>query len=96
MKQISRDELTRLAKMSSLALQDDEVDELQSTIDTILGYVNKLDELDTDGVEPVYQVTDLHNVWRQDEPSSNGPSREQLLALAPEQLNHQVKVPKVL
>ena len=96
MTEISRDELTKLATMSNIQLNDDEIDDLQNTIGRILGYVKQLDELDTDGVEPVYQVTDLQNVWRDDTPQATGPSREELLALAPEQLKQQIKVPKVL
>ena len=54
-----------------------------------------LDELDTDGVEPTFQLTGLQNVWREDEVKQNL-TREQLLALAPESEDNQVKVPKVL
>ena len=52
-------------------------------------------ELDTSGVEPTYQVTGLENVWREDEVQS-GISRDELLELAPEKQNNQVKVPQVL
>lgn len=55
-----------------------------------------LDELDVAGVEPTYQVTDLENVWRKDEVIDGGVTREQLLSLAPETLENQVKVPQVL
>jgi len=96
MTQISRDDVQHLAQLSSLQLRDDEVDNLQQDISNILGYVEQLSELDTSGVEPTYQVTDLENIWRTDEVIDYGVSREQLLALAPAQANHSVKVPKVL
>lgn len=96
MTQISRDDVQHLAQLSSLQLADDEVNDLQQDISNILGYVEQLSELDTSGVEPTYQVTDLENVWRNDEVIEYGVSREQLLALAPAQANHSVKVPKVL
>ena len=57
--------------------------------------IEQLGELDTSGVEPTYQVTGLENVWREDEVKP-GISRDELLELAPEKQNNQVKVPQVL
>lgn len=96
MTQISRDDVLHLAQLSSLQLADNEIDGLQADIANILGYVEQLGELDTDGVEPTYQVTDLDNVWRDDKVIDYGISREQLLALSPESTDNAVKVPKVL
>ena len=96
MTQISRDDVQHLAQLSSLHLSDEEVDGLQADISNILHYVEQLGELQTDGVEPTYQVTDLENVWRDDQVVDDQISREQLLSLSKESLNHQVKVPKVL
>lgn len=96
MTQISRDEVQHLAQLSSLQLTDSETDSLQKDIDNILGYVEQLGTLDTTGVEPTYQVTDLENVWRDDSLVDDHVAREQLLALSPESTDNQVKVPKVL
>lgn len=96
MTQILRDDVLRLAQLSSLQLGDDEVDALQQDIENIIGYIEQLGELDTTGIEPTYQVTGLSNVWRSDEVDQTDVAREQLLALAPEQQNNSVKVPKVL
>jgi aspartyl-tRNA(Asn)/glutamyl-tRNA(Gln) amidotransferase subunit C len=96
MTKISRDDVQHLAQLSSLQLADDEVTNLQADIEHILDYVQQLSELDTTGVEPTYQVTDLQNVWRNDTIIDSGISREQLLALSPESANNSVKVPKVL
>lgn len=96
MTQISRDEVQHLAQLSSLHLSDDEISNLQADISNILQYVNQLAELDTTGIEPTYQVSDLENVWREDQVIDDHITREQLLALAPEAANDQVKVPKVL
>lgn len=93
---ISRDDVLHLAQLSSLALDDNELVDLQADLERILGYVAQLGELNTDGVEPTYQVTDLENVWRHDEVIDYGVTREQLLALAPASQDNQVKVPKVL
>ena len=77
-------------------MSDAEAELLRVGIEKIINYINKLDELDTDGVEPTYQVTGLQNVWRDDEIVDSSVSRQQLLALAAEQSDNCVKVPKVL
>ncbi len=96
MTQISRDDVVRLAQLSSLQLAEDEVDALATDIGNIVGYIEQLGELDTQGVEPTYQVTGLTNVWRDDVVQESDVTREQLLGLAPEQQAGAVKVPKVL
>lgn len=96
MTQISRDDVQHLAQLSSLALSDDEIATMQTDLGNILEYVHQLSELDTSGVEPTYQVTDLDNVWRADIVDDYGINRDDLLALAPESKDGQIKVPKVL
>ena len=96
MTQISRDDVQHLAQLSSLQLTDDETTKLTADIENILKYIEQLSELDTQGVEPTYQVTGLSNIWREDAVIDYGVSREDLLARAPEQRDNQVKVPKVL
>lgn len=95
MTQISRDDVQHLAQLSSLQLSEDEIEGLQADMSNILTYIEQLNELDTSGIEPTYQVTDLENVWR-DDVVAEDLTREQLLALAPEVAEYQVKVPKVL
>ena len=96
MTQISTDDVRHLAQLSNIQLSDDEMVGLKEDIANILGYVEQLGELDTENVEPTYQVTDLENIWREDEVEDSTVAREQLLDLAPEAHEHQVKVPKVL
>lgn len=96
MTQISRDDVLHLAQLSSLQLTDEEINALQGDLEGIVAYINQLSVLDTNGVEPTYQVTDLENVSRDDVVIDYGVSREALLSRAPEALNNSVKVPKVL
>jgi aspartyl-tRNA(Asn)/glutamyl-tRNA(Gln) amidotransferase subunit C len=96
MTQISRDDVQHLAQLSSLQLADSEIDALQADLGNILEYVAQLSELNTTGVEPTYQVTDLDNVWRSDVVDDYGINRDDLIALAPDSLANQIKVPKVL
>ncbi len=96
MSTITNDDVRHLAQLSSLQMSDAEVESLRADIEKIINYINQLDELDTDDVEPTYQVTGLQNVWRDDEIIDSSVSRQQLLALAAEQSDNCVKVPKVL
>ena len=96
MTQISHDDVQHLAQLSSLQLTDDEVSSLQVDLESIVGYIQQLDELDTTGIEPTYQVTDLKNVWREDVVDNYGIDKASLLALAPATEAEQIKVPKVL
>lgn len=96
MTQISLKEVHHLAQLSSLQLADDEADRLRGDLEAILGYIEQLGELDTTGVEPTYQVTDLQNVWRDDVIDTYGLQSESLVALAPASKDGMIKVPKVL
>lgn len=93
---ISRDDIIKLAVLGNLKLSDSEIDTLQTDLHAILGYVQQLDELDTTGVTPAYQVSGLTNVFRNDEVNAGTVSRETLLALAPSSQQNQIRVPKVL
>lgn len=96
MADISRDEVQHLAALSSLALTSDETDAMRTTIASIIDHIATLGELDTTGVEPTYQVTDLEFVSRPDAVEQSAVGRDELLALAPDSQNYQIKVPKVL
>lgn len=85
-----------LAQLSSLQLNESEAETLRVDLARILEYIEQLAELDTEGVEPTYQVTDLQNVWRDDAIDDYGVQRASLLACAPEVEANQIKVPKVL
>lgn len=96
MADISRDEVEHLATLSSLALSSEEIDTMRDSIASILDHIDALQELDTTDVQPTYQVTDLEFVSRPDEVVESTVTREDLLALAPDSQNNQIKVPKVL
>ncbi len=97
MTQISRDDVLHLAQLSSLQLAEDEINGLQTDISNILGYVEQLNTLNTDNIEPTYQVTGLSNVWRDGKSIDYySITREELLARSEEVIDFQMKVPKVL
>lgn len=53
---ITDQEVRRVAELASLALRDDEVEKMAKDLDSILTHIDKLNELDTAGVEPMAQV----------------------------------------
>ena len=85
-----------LASLSNLSLTEDEVESLGKDLQGIIKYISQLDELDTENVEPTYQVFEMENVWRDDEVVDQGVSREELLALSEKSRDNQIEVPKVL
>ena len=93
---ITEDEIVKLAKLSSLELSGEEVKKYQSEVGTILSMIDKLKEIDTEGVEPTYQVSGNKNVMRDDVIDTNTVDPEKLLKLAPDSLKGQIRVKKVL
>lgn len=94
--EITRQDILHLAQLSNFSLEEAEIESLGNDLKNIIKYISQLDELDTDGVEPTYQVFEMENVWRPDEILPQEADREALLALAPAAQQDQIKVPKVL
>ena len=100
--EITREEIDHLAGLSDFSLNDEEKDSLATDLKNIISYISQLNELDTEGVEPTYQVFEMENVWRDDEILPQEADREALLDLVPSYLgasgvqDNQIKVPKVL
>ncbi|MDO4759988.1 MAG: Asp-tRNA(Asn)/Glu-tRNA(Gln) amidotransferase subunit GatC [Candidatus Saccharibacteria bacterium] len=93
---ISRADLKHLANLSNFSMSDEELDSLSGDLKNIVSYISELNSLDTEGVEPTYQVFEMENVWRDDEIKPMDANREELLDLTTEEKDHQIKVPKVL
>lgn len=94
--EVTEQEINHLASLSNFSLEPSERATLKRDLSGIFKYISKLDELDTSGVEPTYQVFEMKNVWRADEILNQDANREALLALTKEERDHQIKVPKVL
>ena len=96
MAKLSRDDVLKLAKLSRLRLSEDEIERFQNELSAILEYVEMLDQADTQGLDPTYQVTGLKNVMRADEVKDYGYKTEDLLKNAPAVQDGQFKVKRVL
>jgi len=92
---LTPDEVRKLALLARLELSDQEVEHLGPQLESILGFVAKLSELDTEGVEPMTTALDVYNRWRLDRVTP-GLDREAALANAPSADGECFRVPPVL
>lgn len=85
----------RVAELSRLEFDDSSKEEIKKDLNRILGFIDKLNELDTSNVEPLIFMSDAYNVLRED---TEGPSINQDDALknAPRKDSDYFRVPKVL
>ena len=94
--EVNCETIKHLAQLSNFSMSDKQAEKLTGDLKNIINYISELDKLDTDGIEPTYQVFEMENVWRDDEILPQDADREPLLALTKEEKDHQIKVPKVL
>lgn len=85
----------KVARLSRLELTDSEVQEFSSQLSAILEYVEKMNQLDTDNVEPLAHCLPIHNVFRQDVVKESL-GTDKAIANAPQRDGPFFKVPKIL
>ncbi|GAC1609797.1 MAG: Asp-tRNA(Asn)/Glu-tRNA(Gln) amidotransferase subunit GatC [Mycobacteriales bacterium] len=96
MSEITRGEVAHLARLSRLALEDAELDQLVSQLDVILGAVAKIGEVsDAEGVTPMTHAVPIENVMRPDVVVPSLP-RDDVLAGAPAAEDGRFRVPRIL
>ena len=89
---IEREQVLHVAKLSRLKLSDEEVTRLEGELSSILDHVDRLAEIDIEGVEPTSHVVPLENVLREDEPRPSL-DREVALSQAPDPHDGAFRVP---
>jgi aspartyl-tRNA(Asn)/glutamyl-tRNA(Gln) amidotransferase subunit C len=89
---IDRDQVLHVARLARLRLSGDEVERMTRELSSILDHVEKIGELELEGVEPTSHVVELENVLRDDEPRPSWP-RERVLAEAPDVAGGGFRVP---
>jgi aspartyl-tRNA(Asn)/glutamyl-tRNA(Gln) amidotransferase subunit C len=92
---IDEQQVRHIAHLSRLALTDDEISRFGKDLGDVLAYVEKLKEVNTDGVEPTAHAMPVANVFRIDEPAESL-GTEKALQNAPDKVETYFKVPKVL
>ena len=96
MAHVSRDDILKIARLARLRLTEEDIDKYGKELDSILNYVEQLQQIDTNSVKPTVQVTGLVNVMRDDTIIDYGVTNEELLSNAPAKEAGGFKVRRVL
>ncbi|MGQ9543414.1 MAG: Asp-tRNA(Asn)/Glu-tRNA(Gln) amidotransferase subunit GatC [Candidatus Bathyarchaeia archaeon] len=91
---ITSKQVRHLAWLAKIKISRSEERKYLDEISEILNYFRKLDEVDTEGVEPTYHVLELVNVARDDVPKQEAPSK--LLEIVPVMKGRYVKAPRIV
>ena len=89
---IDREQVLHVARLARLRLSDDEVEAMTGELSKVLDHIEKIGELDLDGVEPTSHVVELENVLREDVPRPSLP-RDKALEQAPDSDGTGFRVP---
>jgi len=92
---IDPEALQKIAHLARLEVKPEEEAALLASMESVLTWMEQLDELDTEGVEPLTHMTDEVNNWREDV-AKNALSREDGLSNAPSHDEAYIRVPKVI
>ena len=92
---LSPEEVQKIAQLCRIDLTDAEVQKFQKELSQVLGYVEELNQVNTDGVEPISQVTGLQNVYREDR-AEYSEIRDQLISQFPDRKDNYLKIKNIL
>jgi aspartyl-tRNA(Asn)/glutamyl-tRNA(Gln) amidotransferase subunit C len=92
---VSNEQVRHIARLARIAMSDEELDRLGPELNNILGWVEQLAEVNTDGVEPLTAVIDQKLRLREDA-VTEGDRRDDVLANAPDAEHGFFAVPKVI
>ncbi|MGA1845236.1 MAG: Asp-tRNA(Asn)/Glu-tRNA(Gln) amidotransferase subunit GatC [bacterium] len=92
---ITRKQVEYVAHLAYLELSEEEKELFTHQLDSILAYMDKLNQLDTTGIEPTSHVLPMTNVFREDEVQDSLPL-EDALANAPDRKDGFFRVPRVI
>lgn len=95
MSKVTKEELLSVAELAMLELTDEEVEMYAQDLSAFMAYADKLNELNTDGVEPMTHALQQVNVMREDV-VADVLDREKMLKGAKEHQDGEIKVPTIL
>ena len=96
MSKVNITEIEKVAKLSRIELDANELDKVTEEFESILDFVEIIEKADTKGVEPTSQVTGLSDVWRDDVVVRSEIEPKDLISAAPEIQDGYITVKKVL
>lgn len=92
---IDKDTAARVAKLARIKVEDQALPELAAEFNTILGFIEQLNEVDVEGIEPMTSVTPMR-LKRREDVVTDGDQQERVLANAPDAREGFFAVPKVV
>lgn len=92
---LDKDTVRKVATLARIKMDDAELEKVQEKLNNIIGFVEQLDEVNTDNVEPLPSPVDIKLKLRKDEVSDGGYAND-VLANAPEEMENFYVVPKVV
>ena len=92
---INKDEILKLAKLSKLRFNNEEVEDISHKINDILNYMQEIEEVDVTNVEPLYSVLEPKDITREDE-VLNTVKKQDFLDNAPDKDDNFVIVAKIV
>jgi aspartyl-tRNA(Asn)/glutamyl-tRNA(Gln) amidotransferase subunit C len=92
---VDRATVRRIATLASIKVPEGDLDQLAAELNNIIGWVERLGEVDTKGVNPMASPVDLELRWREDKVADGG-QRDRVIANAPEAIDGMFAVPKVV
>lgn len=92
---ISDETIEYVGILAKLNLSEEEKEKAKEEMEKMLNYIDTLNELDTEGIEPMSHVFPVHNVFREDV-IQNGNDREAILSNAPQKKDGSFEVPKTV
>ena len=92
---LTKEDVLKVAKLSMLEFEESEVMVLQNELNDILEFVSKLDEANVEGVEPMTQVNDIYNSFREDVVVESL-TKEEAVKNAPEEIGGTFAVPRTV
>lgn len=92
---LSREEVMHVALLARLELSEEEIERYTWELNRVLEHIEKLEELDIEGVEPTSHAVPLSNVFRPDEPGEPL-LRDEVLKNAPDAVDGYFRVPRVV
>jgi aspartyl-tRNA(Asn)/glutamyl-tRNA(Gln) amidotransferase subunit C len=92
---VTKEDIIRTANLARLRLSEEELEAMTSTLSKVFQYIDQLHEVDTEGVEPLHHVLDMHNVMDDDVPHQCF-TREEALEGAPDRTEEYFRLPRVV
>jgi len=91
------EDVAKIAELSRLEIEPEKLESVAANFSEILEHINRLDQVDTEGVDPVYHATSvLENVLAEDMPASPEMELGEVMDSAPKTRENQFRVPKVI